>query len=519
MPPTPHTDIPEPPPLPPTTTHSRGISANLDLSPVRPTLPLFSDESQNQSRLTSNMSEDDRNNLSQKSTTTATTTTLPSFPQSPLNTIPELLISEWKDLDEEPLEDFEKLEQLCCISGDEEDTLGDLFLGNLELLDSMKKAPKQKAKSAGESDKGEETFGTFMPEGKRRVELKEEVDGISESADWLARLAPSAVQDIPTGAKLSPQEEKRELQFPSALSPCHSPDSKDQRSLSKMPTKNGLMMQVCEERLQFSLCENVKTNILRGATVSDSVILRPWGDEPLNGSGDTVSVKDVGSEEEPDPEPSSEPQSESDSTDSEPLTVIEQPEVTPLQPVANQAMKAKLARLSLSLSLPPLPLALPLSSSPKGGFREGGLHRDRSGRRRGVSTGSDPDEDEEEEQEDEGSRRVIVVTETDVGKRVGLRSLLKSPREPIDKEKDRGRNVSFFDDVTVYLFDQEIPTSELSSSTPTSPAPAPAPGKSTKLDLHAKAKTQKKRGLVSQTEVAHGGQPSDILAFYRQPSR
>nr|XP_029544999.1 uncharacterized protein LOC115147109 isoform X3 [Oncorhynchus nerka] len=451
MPPTPHTDIPEPPPLPPTTTHSRGISANLDLSPVHPTLPLFSGESQNQSRLTSNMSEDDRNNLSQKNTTT-TSTTLPSLPQSNFNTIPELLISEWKDLDEEPLEDFEKLEQLCCISGDEEDTLGDLFLGNLELLESMKKTPEQKAKGSGESDKGEATCGTSMPEGKRRVELKEEVDGISESADWLARSVPSAVQDVPTGAK---------LQFPSALSPCHSPDSKDQRSLSKMPTKNGLMMQVCEERLQFSLCENVKTNVLRGATVSDSVILRPWGDQPLDGGGDTVSVKDVGSEEEPDTEPNSEPQSESDATDSEPLTVIQQPEVTPPQPVANQAMKAKLARLSLSLSLPPLPLALPLSSSPKGGFREGGLHRDRSGRRRGASPGSDPDEDEEEEQEDEGSRRVIVVTETDVGKR-------------------------------------ETPTSELSSSTCTSPAPAP--NKSTKFDLHganSKGKDSKRKGDLS----------------------
>ncbi len=72
-----------------------------------------------------------------------------------------------------------------------------------------------------------------------------------------------------------------------------------------------------------------------------------------------------------------------------------------------------------------------------------------------ASTGSDPDEDEEEEQEDESPRRVIVVTETDVDKRVGLRSLLKSPKEPVDKENhDRGRNVSFFDDVTVYLFDQ-----------------------------------------------------------------
>lgn len=71
-----------------------------------------------------------------------------------------------------------------------------------------------------------------------------------------------------------------------------------------------------------------------------------------------------------------------------------------------------------------------------------------------MSTGSDLDDEEEDEQEDESSRRVIVVTETDVDKRVGLRSLLKSPKEPTDRDKDKGRNVSFFDDVTVYLFDQ-----------------------------------------------------------------
>lgn len=121
------------------------------------------------------------------------------------------------------------------------------------------------------------------------------------------------------------------------------------------------------------------------------------------------------------------------------------------------SLAAKLARLSLSL--PPLALSLPLSPNPKVGFWEGGDgSRDgRGGRRRGLPTGGDPydDEDEEEEQDDEASRRVIVVTETDVDKRVGLRSLLKSPREQADKEnRDRGRNVSFFDDVTVYLFDQ-----------------------------------------------------------------
>ncbi len=79
---------------------------------------------------------------------------------------------------------------------------------------------------------------------------------------------------------------------------------------------------------------------------------------------------------------------------------------------------------------------------PKEDSGKGGEHK--GGRRRVASTGSDPDEDEEEEQEDESPRRVIVVTETDVDKRVGLRSLLKSPNEPVDKEnRDRGRNVSF----------------------------------------------------------------------------
>lgn len=110
---------------------------------------------------------------------------------------------------------------------------------------------------------------------------------------------------------------------------------------------------------------------------------------------------------------------------------------------------AKIARLSLAL--PPLAMTIPPAG--KGGFGDGAIGN-RIGRRRGLSTGSDPDEDEDEDQEDESSRRVIVVTETDVDKRVGLRSLLKSPKEPMDRERDRGRNVSFFDDVTIYLFDQ-----------------------------------------------------------------
>lgn len=123
------------------------------------------------------------------------------------------------------------------------------------------------------------------------------------------------------------------------------------------------------------------------------------------------------------------------------------------QILLSPCFKAKLARLSLAL--PPLALNLPVAPSGKGGIGDRTIGN-RIGRRRGLSSGIDPDDDEEEEQEEEKSRRVIVVTETDVDKRVGLRSLLKSPKEPLDRERDRGRNVSFFDDVTIYLFDQVL---------------------------------------------------------------
>ncbi|KAM4601199.1 uncharacterized protein lmtk3 [Polymixia lowei] len=484
--PTPNTDVSESPlqelpPATPATTQSKGISANLDLSPVLITL-------QSESELTTHLaSQDDQNDLFQKASAAT-----PSPPQHSLNSLPELLISEWKDLDEEPLEDFEKLEQLCCISGDEEDTLGGLFLGNLELLESLKKTPEQKS---GDDSKGEEICGSSVPEGSR-VDLKEDIDGISDNSHKAAEPVPCAVQD--SQAKLSPQEERCDIQSPTSVSSCHTSDVKDQGSLSKMPTKNGLMMQVCEERLQFSLSENVQTNVLWGATVKDTVTLRPWREQNTDGSEEPASVEDrkeEESQEEQETVPSPWPSNESDETASEPLTVIGQPEVTSPRPVGNQAMKAKLARLSLAL--PPLALTLPITPSGKGGFGEGGIGG-RIGRRRGLSSGSDPDDEEEEEQEDESSRRVIVVTETDVDKRVGLRSLLKSPKEPMDKEKDRGRNVSFFDDVTVYLFDQETPTNELSSPAPTSPAPAS--GKSTKFDLHGannKGKDSKRKEDLS----------------------
>ncbi|AWO96509.1 putative serine/threonine-protein kinase LMTK3 [Scophthalmus maximus] len=494
-------DVSQPPlqESPHATTQSQGILANLNLPTVHITM-------HDESNLTSNSeNQDEHDNLFQK-----TSPSTPSLPQAPPNNLPELLISEWKDLDEEPLEDFEKLEQLCCISGDEEGTLGELFLGNLELLESLKKAPDQRGGSAGYRERSEEICDSSSPEGSR-VDLKE--DGISDNSDKLRESALPMILD--SQDRLSPHKDSNDV----LRSSGQTSDVKDQGSLSKMTTKNGLMMQVCEERLQFSLSENVKTNVLWGATVKDTVMLRPWG-EQITESNELATVneqKEDESQEEQKTVPSIQPHIDSDKNDAESLTVIEQPEVTTPQPTGNQAMKAKLARLSLAL--PPLALTLPLTPTGKGGFGDGPIGN-RIGRRRGLSSGSDLDDDEEDEQEDESSRRVIVVTETDVDKRVGLRSLLKSPKEPMDREKDRGRNVSFFDDVTIYLFDQETPTNELSSSAPTSPAPVSV--KSTKLDLRGtniKSKESKrKEDLSYKPRSPVGAKPASSSRFTVSPA-
>ena len=49
---------------------------------------------------------------------------------------------------------------------------------------------------------------------------------------------------------------------------------------------------MCEERLQFSLSENVQTNVLWGTTVKDTVTLRLWGDQTTDTGQEPVSVKD-----------------------------------------------------------------------------------------------------------------------------------------------------------------------------------------------------------------------------------
>lgn len=222
--PTHNADVSEPPRQESSpATQSKGISANLDLTSVHITPA-------DESNLASNREK--HNNLFQKrssaspsspSASPSSSSASHSSPQVPLNNLPELLISEWKDLDEEPLEDFEKLEQLCCISGDEAESLGDLFLGNLELLESLKKTPEQKGNT------GEETTDSSTPE-ESRGDLKE--DRISNNSDKLAESAPHLILDS--------QKKRHDGQRSSS----QTPDVKDQGSLFKMTTKNGLMMQV-----------------------------------------------------------------------------------------------------------------------------------------------------------------------------------------------------------------------------------------------------------------------------------
>lgn len=203
-------------------TQSIGISANLNLPTVQVTQA-------DDGHLTPCHEEHDGGSC--QSTLSSDNT---GSPQVPVHNLPELLISEWKDLDEECLEDFEKLEQLCCISGDEGETLGDLFLGNLELLESLKKTPDQKAVDEGEGGLGEmdNSFGSH----NSSMDLKEE--SMTENSDKVEEFASYVI--LENEDQVPQQEESKDGQ----RSPVQTVDVKDYGSFSKMTTKNGLMMQV-----------------------------------------------------------------------------------------------------------------------------------------------------------------------------------------------------------------------------------------------------------------------------------
>ncbi|XP_066486459.1 serine/threonine-protein kinase LMTK3 [Tiliqua scincoides] len=158
---------------------------------------------------------------------------------------------------------------------------------------------------------------------------------------------------------------------------------------------------------------------------------------------------------------------------------------------AGEDIKAKLSRLSLSL--PPLALQTfpPPGGGRKGPFWEGaalGEGPALGGREAALAVEDEEEDDAEEEGglAGGGGRGVpIVVTESDDAR--NLRGLLKSPRsaEEAAAELDRKRKmVSFFDDVTVYLFDQETPTNELSSQgAPDGDASSPSSNAEPSLDV------------------------------------
>ncbi|KAL6053713.1 hypothetical protein STEG23_018946 [Scotinomys teguina] len=162
----------------------------------------------------------------------------------------------------------------------------------------------------------------------------------------------------------------------------------------------------------------------------------------------------------------------------------------------SEQIKAKLSRLSLAL--PPLTLTPFPGPGPRRPPWEGADAGAAGGEAGGAGAPGPAEEDGEDEDEDEedeeaaGSRGPgrtreapvpVVVSNADADTARPLRGLLKSPRaadEPEDSELERKRKmVSFHGDVTVYLFDQETPTNELSvQGTPegdTDPSTPPAP--------------------------------------------
>ncbi|XP_076790385.1 serine/threonine-protein kinase LMTK3 isoform X1 [Arvicanthis niloticus] len=162
----------------------------------------------------------------------------------------------------------------------------------------------------------------------------------------------------------------------------------------------------------------------------------------------------------------------------------------------SEQIKAKLSRLSLAL--PPLTLTAFPGPGPRRPPWEGADAGAAGGEAGGAGAPGPAEEDGEDEDEDEedeeaaGSRGPgrtreapvpVVVSNADGDTARPLRGLLKSPRaadEPEDSELERKRKmVSFHGDVTVYLFDQETPTNELSVQGPpegdTEPSTPPAP--------------------------------------------
>ncbi|XP_067408150.1 serine/threonine-protein kinase LMTK3 [Emydura macquarii macquarii] len=256
----------------------------------------------------------------------------------------------------------------------------------------------------------------------------------------------------------------------------------------------GFVVQVCKEQLLVSLRENITRNLLcsrqdpgtpasRPPAGKEQAVIRLWSPEPREGPAEAPGA---GDEEEggsgeavgdsPEEEEEEEAESEEGQRDSQetpelsgdaPASSPEGADLAPKQPLPHldfstagspggEDIKAKVSRLSLALP----PLSLQPFAGPGGRKGCGGLGPEEEE----ASSGPGAPGAGEEEEEAPGAGGVpIVVSDSDDGR--NLRGLLKSPRSAEEAaELDRKRKmVSFFDDVTVYLFDQETPTNELSS--------------------------------------------------------
>ncbi|KAG8140481.1 hypothetical protein E2320_003169 [Naja naja] len=262
--------------------------------------------------------------------------------------------------------------------------------------------------------------------------------------------------------------------------------TEEEKPSEKTIVEAGFVVQVCKEQLLVTLQENVTRNLLCSqkvpklgfsqlASLKDQAVVKLW-------SLESEETQQTGEEEEKEKERGGEEKEEGGEGTEEKEEEGNEGKSHLEETVHFQWSEIKLSRLSLSL--PPLALQ---TFPPPGGARKGPFWE-------GTALGEGPvlggreaslggEEEEEEDAEDEegglagsGGRGVpIVVSESDDAR--NLRGLLKSPRsaEEAAAEFDRKRKmVSFFDDVTVYLFDQETPTNELSSQgAPDGDAPSP----------------------------------------------
>ncbi|CAM4703736.1 unnamed protein product [Caretta caretta] len=368
-------------------------------------------------------------------------------------------------------------------------------------------SPASRFSSPGQKfpDSGYETESTFSPEllvREAEERTEEEEDGELPGQGDAPQLPPTPLSESTSDLTLSEATPgmEEEVDVGRGLACFSDGEAEGGQGEEEVPaagqgggqlakTEAGFVVQVCKEQLLVSLRENITRNLLcsyrdprtpaSGAPAAkEEAVIRLWALEPEGAQG-TQDEEEGGSGE----AAGGLPQEEEQGAESEEGQLDGQgaPELSGEAPVpspegadpaseqpqphsdfsmagspGSEDIKAKVSRLSLALP----PLSLQPFAGPGGRKSCGGLAPEEEGAGRGAPG---PGEEEEDEEAPGAGGVPIVVSDSDDGR--NLRGLLKSPRSAEEAaELDRKRKmVSFFDDVTVYLFDQETPTNELSS--------------------------------------------------------